>query len=191
MFLDTTENKVLPINYQYINIIYSNGYQNNSIMTWALRGLNFHLRNYISFEEVQDKDKEEHSDELQSPYPSDEKIHHISSSSIRNSINLKQHNRFADKLFHVGSGRHLDSDCGSYHRNERDSSNESEAENSDNKHNLLSQRQTNMYSLFMINDTIKHQAASSMLSISESFKQKDSDSLFHQKVTQKPMCTIM
>ena len=132
------------------------------------------------------KDTEEHSDEFRSTYPSDAKFHQISSPSVRNSVNFAQQNTFPDELFHVGSRRHLDSDCSSYHCNERDSSNESEAnfgdEESCNKQNLLSPRQTNMYSLFMINDTMKQQATASMLSISESYTQKDSDSLFHQKV---------
>ena len=129
---------------------------------------------------------EEHSDEFPSAYPSDGKVHQISSSSIRSSINFTHQNTIPEELFHVGSRRHLDSDCSSYQCNERDSSYESganfEEEESSNQQNLLSPRQTNMYSLFMINDTIKHQAASSMLSISESYKQKDSESLFHQKV---------
>ena len=133
------------------------------------------------------KDTEEHEDEFQSTYPSDAKVHEVSSPSNRNSVNFTQQNTFPDELFHVGSRRHLDSDCSSYHCNERDSSYESEAnfgdEESCNKQNLLSPRQTNMYSRFMINDTMKQQAAASMLSISESYIQKDSDSLFHQKVT--------
>ena len=133
------------------------------------------------------KNKEEHSDEFQSTYASVGKVHLIPSSSTRNSVNFSQQNKIPEELFHVGSRRHLDSDCSSYYCNERDSSNESEAkfgdEESSNQQNLLSPRQTNMYSLFMINDTMKQQAASSMLSISESYTQKESDSLFHQKVT--------
>ena len=133
------------------------------------------------------KDKEEHSDEFQSTCASVGKVHHIPSSSIQNSANFLQQNTIPEELFHVGSRRHLDSDCSSYHCNARDSSCESEAnfgdEESCNKQNLLTPRQTNMYSLFMINDTMKHQAASSMLSISESFTQKENSSLFHQKVT--------
>ena len=133
------------------------------------------------------KDTKEHSDKFQPTYSSDANVNKISSPSIRNSVNSTHQNTFPDELFHVGSRRHLDSDCSSYHCNERDSSYESEAnfgeEESRNQQNLLYPRQTNMYSLFMINDTMKHQAASSMLSISESYTQKDSDSLFHQKVT--------
>ena len=127
-------------------------------------------------------------------YPSDGKLHQISSSSIRNSVNFTHQNAIPEELFHLGSRRHLDSDRSSYHCNERDSSNESEAnfgeEDSSNKQNLLSPRQANMYSLFMINDTMKHQAASSMLSISENYTQKDSDSLSHQKVIAKPIRQI-
>ena len=129
---------------------------------------------------------EEHSDGFPSAYPSDGKVHQMSYSTIRSSINFTHQNTIPEELFHVGSRRHLDSDCSSSHCNERDSSCESEAnfgdEESCNKQNLLSPRQTNMYSLFMINDTMKHQAASSMLSISESYTQKDNDSFFHQKV---------
>ena len=130
---------------------------------------------------------EEHSDGFPSAYPSDGQVHQMSSSSIRSSINFTHQNTIPEELFHVGSRRHLDSDCSSYQCNERDSSYESgaifEEEESSNQQNLLSSRQTNMYSLFMINDTMKQQAASSMLSISESHIQKDRDSLFHQKVT--------
>ena len=42
----------------------------------------------------------------------------------------------------------------------------------------------------MINDTMKQQAASSMLSISEGYTQKDSEGMFHQKVIEKPMRQI-
>ena len=140
------------------------------------------------------KDTEDHSDVFQSTYPSDGKVHQISSTSIRSSINFTHQNTIPDKLFHVGSRRHLDSDCSSYHCNERDSSYASEAnfgeEESCNNHDLLSPRQTNMCSLFMMNDTMKQQAASSMLSISEGYTQKDSEGMFHQKVIEKPMHPI-